>query len=829
MSDEYKHPTHNAVAALGYRPIPIIPPQAPLSPNTTIKAEDRGKIPGRRNSVGYWAGFDWLNSVPKLGTLDKWAESGAGVGVVCGDPSGVIGLDIDCMDPTLAEQVQNVAEARLGVAPVRVGRPPKTMLVYRIDPFSDPIRWRKLAFRSMNTDEQLVEVRGKGQQFVVYGIHPVTREPYQWLNADGELPPMSELPVVDAEDIADFFMLLGCHLENGCNCEIVKQSTGATGGGVDRQRYDQDSLAVPASDLDHMEEAVSFIVNTSDEFPTRDDYIKMGCAIKAAFAADETIGEKVFLDWAYRWDGGSHGEDEPERDWKRMQPPFEIGAPWLVELARAHGWKDAHLRFEPLGPGEAESERPVNAGETWEDSAYDETDPGATPFWERFVWIEELERFVDLQERILLSKSQFAVRFPHVGKGPFSQENAAAVYLENTAMRRVVRMKTYRPGQPLLTREGRFSAVNVWYPGPIHSDDPSYGWRPMIESGRLPHGNDDVAPFLKLAEHLFPNEKERNLLLNWMAFQIQHPGVKCGWHPVIGGEQGIGKDSLFIPLIYGLGEINVTQISPADLAGQWTFWAAEKQLVFVQEMNNFHRKEVMDKIKPYLTAPPDRVTINIKGLPQYEQPNIVNMVLFTNHPDAVALERSDRRFFILWSVASALPESWFKGYYNWIMHDDGAAAVCAWLAERDLAGFDGTGRAPATAAKEMMRQEALPPIEAELTEAITDGEDIFENRDLVTVREVASWLRHTRGFQAKEVNPNRVARALRQVRGAVSLGRIRVEGKRFRVWAVRGADKYMDAESDWLADKYENQLNKKIKKDMKNTFNKQPKKGDEDD
>jgi len=163
------------------------------------------------------------------------------------------------------------------------------------------------------------------------------------------------------------------------------------------------------------------------------------------------------------------------------------------------------------------------------------------------------------------------------------------------------------------------------------------------------------------------------------------------------------------------------------------------------------------------------------------------------------------------------------------MHDDGAAAVCAWLAERDLAGFDGTGRAPATAAKEMMRQEALPPIEAELTEAITDGEDIFENRDLVTVREVASWLRHTHGFQAKEVNPNRVTRALRQVRGAVSLGRIRVEGKRFRVWAVRGADKYMDAESDWLADEYENQLNKKIKKDMKNTFNKQPKKGDEDD
>jgi hypothetical protein len=809
------HPSHQEVARLGYRPIPIIPPGAPLSPNSAIKPEDRGKIPGRVNAEGAWAGFDWLNNRPTLRGMARWYESGAGVGIVCGEPSGVIGLDIDCLDAEAAAEVQRIAGARLGVAPIRIGRAPKSLLVFRVDPFSDPIRWRKIAF-VVRDQEQLVEVRGLGQQFVAYGIHPGTKEPYEWPETQGEIPALSGLPVVDADDIADFFELLSTHIESDMGGVIVKRSTGATGAGLDRQGFDQSDLSAASDTLTELEDAVSYIKNSSDEFPARDDYIKMGCAIKAAFHNDLPLGEKVWLDWAYRWEDGAHGDEEPERDWKRMQPPFEIGATYLIELARAHGWKDAHLRFERITTAgddpEADSERAA-------------ADDEGVPFWDRFVWIEELERFVDLRDRVLLNKSQFAVRFPHIGKGPFTQENAATVYLENTAMRRVVRAKTYRPGQPVMVIEQRQSAVNTWYPGPIHSDDPDYGWLPMIKAGRVPCMDEDVSPFIKLAAHLFPDDRERGLLLDWMAFQIQHPGVKCGWHPVVGGIQGIGKDSLFLPLLMGLGDHNTVQISPADLAGQWTFWAQEKQLVVVQEMNNFHRKEVMDKIKPYLTSPPERVSINIKGMPQYDQPNVVNLVFFTNHPDAVALERSDRRFYILWSIASALSEHWFAGYYRWVKKQDGAAAVCAWLAARDLSGFDNNGRAPATAAKEMMRREALAPIEAELTEAIDERADVFETRDLLTVRQIVGWLRHTCGYASKEVHPTRVGKALREVRGAVSLGRIRSEGQRFRVWAVRHADKYIGLDSEQLGAEYESQLNNQINKDLKQTFKKHGKPG----
>lgn len=812
------HPTHKSVSDAGYRPIPIIPPTVPLSANTTIRLEDRGKIPGRMNSDLTWSGYDWLNTKSNDRALDRWTNSGAGVGVVCGEPSGVIGLDIDCLDQEAADIARQVAEARLGVAPIRIGRAPKCMLVFRIDAFSDLIKWRKIGFKLReDQDEQLVEIRGAGQQFVAYGIHPKTQQPYTWTTADGVMPPLSRLPIVDEEDVIDYFELLAARVEE-LGGEMVRKSAGATGS-ADREKIGQDGLAYDADRLDELVEAVSMIPNNSDLFPARDDYIKVGCAIKAAFAADEQQGFVVWLDWAYRWEDGTHSEQEPERDWKRMKAPFEVGSPYLVELARSHGWKDAKLKFEAL-PDNGEDEQ-VGKTERSDDGITGASETAGVEFWDRYVWVEDIERFVDLEERSLLTMRQFSVRFPHIGKGPFSQtESPAAIYLTNSAMRSMFHTRTYRPGQGLDLLEGRQRAVNTWSPGPVHSQLPGYGWAHLYKYKDIPCGDKDINKFMGLAEHLFPDDRERGLLLDWMAFQIQHPGVKCGWHPVIGGAQGIGKDSLLQPLIMGLGEKNVSQTSPADLSGAWTHWALESQLVIVQEMNNFHRREVMDKLKPYLAAPPDKIQINIKGVPQYSQPNIMNMVFFTNHADAVALEQGDRRCFVLWSEAKPLTAVWFREYYQWLYEHKGAAAVCGWLAQRDLSAFDGTGRAPETIAKDKMRIAALSPVEACIYEAITEGEDIFAHRDLLTIREIADWLRHGRGFGPKDVTPHRVGKALREMNDTANLGRtLMPDGSRGRVWAVRRAATYEDHSVPKIAAVYESQLTGEVEKRLAKKFN----------
>ena len=124
-------------------------------------------------------------------TVAAWARRfpDHGVGLRTG---ALIGVDVDVLDPDLAHQVAALVEARLGPAPMRVGRWPKRLLVYRTAaPFA------KLAVPGF-------EILGAGQQFVAFGLHPDTGQPYHW--PLGETPldlPFEELTEVTRERCAE--------------------------------------------------------------------------------------------------------------------------------------------------------------------------------------------------------------------------------------------------------------------------------------------------------------------------------------------------------------------------------------------------------------------------------------------------------------------------------------------------------------------------------------------------------------------------------------------------------------------------------------------------
>ena len=84
-----------------------------------------------------------------------------------------------------------------------------------------------------------------------------------------------------------FFAELAAVLELlGCTA-IEREGAGAAA--ADRSRIDQDALR---GDIDQVAAAVALIPNTNELFPGRTDYIRMGCAIKAACAADQARGQR---------------------------------------------------------------------------------------------------------------------------------------------------------------------------------------------------------------------------------------------------------------------------------------------------------------------------------------------------------------------------------------------------------------------------------------------------------------------------------------------------------------------------------------------------------
>lgn len=317
---------------------PITPPNAELDPRGAMarriaknpNADARGKAPGVPGQNG-WIGFDFVAHESDPSDLGAWARAGAGVGVKTG--RGVIAVDVDVTNARIADATVALAERMLGPAPIRYGRAPKALLVYRTD---EEIPYDKVTFSTETEDHALVEVLTEGRQFVAHGVHPKTGKPYSW--PDG-LPSADKLSTVTHKQLDAFLERIR---------ERMPASQRFTGSTADRSAVDQSNLRGKAEVL---AEAVRATPNSSDLFPTRDDYLRFGYAIKAAFGPDrEAEAFELFGEWCSKWDGGYNDPDEVDADWRRMKPPFSVGASFVYDMAEKHGgWAGrAKEFFDPI-------------------------------------------------------------------------------------------------------------------------------------------------------------------------------------------------------------------------------------------------------------------------------------------------------------------------------------------------------------------------------------------------------------------------------------------------------------------------------------------------
>jgi putative DNA primase/helicase len=128
---------------------------------------------------------NWQNVRLSANEVDRYASHG--VGIVCGRGKfPIVAIDIDTTNAELATRFRDHCVANLGPAPERVGRAPRTLLVYRVE--REGITKKKSrVFVDADGKPHHVEVLGHGQQFVAYHIHPDTRQPYEWKGEQGGL------------------------------------------------------------------------------------------------------------------------------------------------------------------------------------------------------------------------------------------------------------------------------------------------------------------------------------------------------------------------------------------------------------------------------------------------------------------------------------------------------------------------------------------------------------------------------------------------------------------------------------------------------------------
>jgi putative DNA primase/helicase len=337
--------------------VSVIPPGAQLAPSSKIQGSQVGKVPGKRLSSGFWVGYNWRKHDATIEDVKQWSIDAANIGLRADNfPS----IDIDCTDPKLAQIIEDFMIGKLGAAPIRTGRAPKRLLMYRTNaPFGRMRLWIE-----RKDEHHLVEILGMGQQYVVYGTHPVTGRVYEW---NTELTNAESLTTITREsadealkELAELLdMLGGWKLEREGDGKPITRSENA----------DQSGLTAPS--MEQLRDAVDHIPNTSELFPDRTSYLKIGYAIRAASGSSDEEGFDIFAEWAAKWEGNDRvAGNEPEvvrADWRRMRPPFSVGWSYLAEQARAFGYNDAANDFEPVGdsPEDKGAPSPITFSDQW--------------------------------------------------------------------------------------------------------------------------------------------------------------------------------------------------------------------------------------------------------------------------------------------------------------------------------------------------------------------------------------------------------------------------------------------------------------------------------
>lgn len=247
----------------------------------------------------------------------------------------------------------------------------------------------------------------------------------------------------------------------------------------------------------------------------------------------------------------------------------------------------------------------------------------------------------------------------------------------------------------------------------------------------------DVGPFLAHVAKLFPEARDRDIVLSYMAACVQMKGVKFQWCPVIQGVPGNGKTLLARCVMAAVGDRHSYVPQASDLADRFNDWLLDKVFYAVEDIYVSEDKadEVIENLKPMVTN--DRLQVQGKGEKKEMRRVCGNFMMNMNKRDGLRKERNDRRFAIFFTpqqqkedlVRDGMTGGYFQRLYEWL-RADGYAIVAEYLHRyriSDEVRDSLLAEAPLTSSHEEVRAAAGGLVEESVLEAIDEGRQGFRN------------------------------------------------------------------------------------------------------
>lgn len=732
-------------------------PQLVMQGYDCLPIKPRSKVP----AVAQWSSLSLNNDV-----YERWTNEFGGYGVGLRLGNGVYAIDIDVRDADVVDSILFDLEMSLGVSGMqRIGLAPKTCLLFRSDA---EMRKRKLSFVDSDGNNHAVEILGKGQQVVAYGVHPDTQRSYTWLGGEPLEVSVSSLTSLDELQVDMWLDGLSCVLPEGWQVVGAKDDKTAR---VDAVIEDVDFLSGMPLQLtaDEIQETLSLVPAQSLDY---DGWFKALCAIWHQYGGSDE-GYKVAREWS-RLDSERYDETAMRSKWLEAgkpassgrKPTFATLLEWaapkrkavaVVEsVSAAKGWEDkiaqaldsTALRLE-IAQGisndtvidEIERSKLITL---WQ-RRYKELEGVTIPLrdvrnalaskrkhrressenldWlDEYVWVTSQDKFYHNARREWMTQISFNASFSRYFPNEEGkvENNAASHFALHVHKIKTVSKALY---VPFAAREFVYEGldvINVFRQEsvPVAGDEGDEGQQAV----------DIVKAHIS---NLFGERLDQiNLFIDWLAHQVQHTGRKVRFAPIIKGIEGDGKSMLANLLKSVLGRENVKVISPDAVVSSFTGWATDAAVGVLEEVRivGHSRYEVLNKVKPLITN--DDVAIHAKGREEYNAMNTMNYIAFTNFADALPISDTDRRWWVIFTPWSTIEEAEIvfgcdnNTYFDRLSKalEQHSAHLRMWLETHQISDkFAADGRAPVTAERAAMIASSVDDTDDYLQSLIKHG------------------------------------------------------------------------------------------------------------
>lgn len=242
----------------------------------------------------------------------------------------------------------------------------------------------------------------------------------------------------------------------------------------------------------------------------------------------------------------------------------------------------------------------------------------------------------------------------------------------------------------------------------------------------------DPAPFVDHLAKVLPDQRDRDILLSYMAACVQHKGIKFQWAPLLQGVEGNGKTLFTRCVAEAIGRRYVHWPKASKLSKEFNAWMLNKLFFAVEDIYvPDARREVIEELKPMITGG-DGLEIEAKGVDQTSADICGNFIFNSNHKDGIKKTANDRRFCLLFSAQQNVEDlardgmqgDYFPNLYKWL-RADGYAIVSEFLHTYQIpVAYNPAGecqRAPETTTTAEAILNSTGSIEQEILEAVAQG------------------------------------------------------------------------------------------------------------